>query len=321
MPGIEDPIRVGIATGAGPDTIVHSGGSISVGSPAASASSALSKLFKQDDEEDFGIAIDAGTGNDTVLLAGDSVVHDHIQLGDGHDTLHLSENATHNGHVLSGEGSDSISISDRGSFEIEHVVDHEHFLVNQGTLTIGRNQPVLDGVLQAEIHSGGSGKLVLSGTTQLSSEAQVVVKARPRAFQNSETFEILTAGTLDDSQFNASQIELPKDTPLVTFAAEVVKNDAAADAIEVTTSAQPIHKVAKNGLSAEVAGYLEKLRPNATGDLGELIGSFQLLDNSPCLPERLRQPEPAAVRRRDACRARFPGKVRPRPRTTDGRRS
>ncbi len=250
---------VAIDTGDGHDVIRNSGSIVTSTSMNGSVAT--------------GVGIDAGTGNDEVHLSGISSVEGRVDLGPDDDLLTLADEAAVIGVVGGGTGDDSVRIEDQGSFFIEEITENEHFLMDQGTLQLGVGVAVpASGSFRAEIYNGGFGQFLVEGTADLDGEATAI--ARPRVYVDGDVFPLLSAQAMQ-GQF--ASVILPPDSALVSFDSRYRFGILGRDLFEVVVGVEPFDTVATNRLQRAVARYLDQVAPGASGDLAEVLGTFQLL--------------------------------------------
>ena len=263
---------IGISTGDGDDIFLNAGtGSIAASTVIAGITAPAT-------------AISTGAGQDLVSLLDQSGITGHIDLGPDDDLLTLADAATVVGGVTGGTGTDTLRIEDRGTFALTAPVEMERLEVNQGILEFtGDYLFPADGFMQAEIYnpdSGdlGHGQLVINGETGLDGTATVT--ALPRIYTDGEALPLLSAesiGSEAEIPTGFATVTLPPDSALVSFGYDYRFGVAGRDLFEVTTAVDPFRAVARNSLQRALAGYLQRIAPAASGDLAEVIGTFQLL--------------------------------------------
>ncbi|MCK5382219.1 MAG: autotransporter domain-containing protein, partial [Gammaproteobacteria bacterium] len=259
----------GISMGDGDDTLLNAGtGSISASTVIAGITTPAT-------------AISTGAGQDQVSLLDQSSIAGRIDLGSGDDLLTLAGEATVAGTVTGSDGADTLRLEDRGSFFLPELQQNEHYQVDQGTLEVGTNLAIpADGSFRAEIYNPASGEpgfgqLVVNGVASLGGAANV--SAQPRIFTDGEEFPLLMADQFNNALPEFDTVNLPPDSALVNFGFDYRSDVAGQDLFEVTTAVDPFRTVARNSLQRAVANYLERIAPTASGDLAEVIGTFQLL--------------------------------------------
>ena len=260
---------IGADTGDGDDIVLNAGtGSVSASTTIAGITTTAT-------------AISTGVGQDQVSLLDQSGITGRIDLGPGDDLLTLAGGATVAGAVTGSEGSDTVRLEDRGSFFLPELQENEHYQVDQGTLEVAADMVIpADGSFRAEIYNPGVaepgfGQIVVDGVANLGGVANV--SALPRIFADGEDFPLLMAGQFNNGFPAFDTVNLPPDSALVNFGHDYRFDVAGRDLFEVTTAVEPFRTVARNSLQRTVAGYLERIAPTASGDLAEVIGTFQLL--------------------------------------------
>jgi outer membrane autotransporter protein len=303
--GTQSATAMGIGTGAGVDTVLNEG-EISVTAIAESVRATVEATgISMGDGDDIllnagtgsiaastviaditapATAVSAGAGQDQVSLQGQSSITGHIYLGLDDDLLTLADDATAVGEVKGGAGTDTLRIEDRGMFTLTAPVEMERLEINQGVLEFNGDYLFpADGFMQAEIYNPdtgdlGHGQLVINGEATLDGTAAVI--ALPRIYTDGESLPLLSAESIRieagiPTRFAA--VSLPPDSALVDFGYDYRFDVAGRDLFEVTTTVDPFRTVARNSLQRAVANYLERIAPSASGDLAEVIGTFQLL--------------------------------------------
>jgi len=260
---------IGISTGDDNDIVLNTGtGSVSASTTIAGITTPAT-------------AISTGAGQDQVSLLDQSNITGRIDLGTGEDLLTLAGAATVAGTVTGSEGSDTLRLEDRGRFFLPELQENEHYQVDQGTLDVGADMDIpADGSFRAEIYNpdvaeSGFGQLVVDGAASLGGTANV--SALPRIFTDGEDFPLLIAGEINNELPEFDTVNLPPDSALVNFGFGYRFDVAGRDLFEVTTAVDPFRTVARHSLQRTVAGYLQRIAPMASGDLAEVIGTFQLL--------------------------------------------
>jgi uncharacterized protein with beta-barrel porin domain len=265
----------GVRTGGGDDEIQNTG-TITTARTVGGVTSA-------------GTAIDAGGGNDVVLLGDASSASGDVDLGSGDDALNLVGAPIVNGSVRAREGSDALLFDGPGSFasplqDFERAIKRQegtyalpglptmqHLQVDQGTLQVGGDYAMSPAsTFQARVEADGTnGRLEVGGTATLDGNLNVVKGAG--YYLDGSEYEILSAGALAGA-FASEQ--LPEPTPLLSFG---VEQDPAS--LRVTASVQTLSSVAAQtgGPAARMAAYLDSLSPSATGEVAEMLGSLQEL--------------------------------------------
>ncbi|QTN22134.1 autotransporter outer membrane beta-barrel domain-containing protein [Rhizobacter sp. AJA081-3] len=263
----------GIRTGSGDDLIVNQGSIVATRTVGGVAMA--------------GIAIDAGAGNDTVVLGDGSVTRGDIDLGAGTDVLTMRGATVIEGTViddgsrlllqLNGNGSfggtvpaAAIAKRGEGTFALASLPSVQRLEVQGGTLEVaGDYRFRADGQFQATINGDGThGRLLLLGQAQLGGSYSVQHGSGP--FVNGTSYELLRAdgGFAEDTSFD--RIELPVSTRLVSF-----RSAQQAGAFSVTADVKSFATVAAGGNAEAVARQLDRVLPAARGDLRNTLGTLQ----------------------------------------------
>ncbi len=263
----------GIRTGSGNDLIVNQGSIVATRTVGGVAMA--------------GIAIDAGAGNDTVVLGDGSVTRGDIDLGAGTDVLTMRGATVIEGTViddgsrlllqLNGNGSfggtvpaAAIAKRGEGTFALASLPSVQRLEVQGGTLEVaGDYRFRADGQFQATINGDGThGRLHLLGQAQLGGSYSVQRGSGP--FVNGTSYELLRAdgGFAADTSFD--RIELPVSTRLVSF-----RSAQQAGAFSVTADVKSFATVAAGGNAQAVARQLDRVLPAARGDLRNTLGTLQ----------------------------------------------
>ena len=270
----ESGTAIGIETGSGNDTIVNNG--------------IITTTKTVEDVTSNGVAIRAGSGNDTVVLGNASSTTGHIELGTGDDTLHLVGAPTVTGNIDSGGGTNSLIFEGTGSFAnpLNGFVNAlkqgpgtytlpslptmtGKFEVRQGTLQVNSNyQMASSGTFQTTVNADGShGQLKVAGTAAL--DGALVVDKGPGSYVNGTTYDVVSASDVAgafDSQL------LPDPTALLNFSTTQTPTT-----FQVQANVAALSTVARNGVGASLAKYLDQAAPAANSDLARVLGDFQQL--------------------------------------------
>lgn len=268
-----DASAVGIRTGSGDDLIVNQGTIVATRTVGGVAMP--------------GIAIDAGAGNDTVILADGSVTRGDIDLGAGTDVLTMRGNIVVEGAViddgsrlqlqLNGNGSfggavpaAAITKRGEGTFSMAALPSVQRIEVQGGTLeAAGDYRFRTDGQFLATINGDGShGRLHLLGQAQLGGTYSVQRGSGP--FVNGTSYELLRADGGFAAGTSFERIELPASTRLVSF-----RSVQQADALSVTADVKSFTTVAAGGDAQAVARQLDRVLPASRGDLRNTLGTLQ----------------------------------------------
>lgn len=263
----------GIRSGSGDDRIVNLGSIVATRTLGGTTSA--------------GVAIEAGAGNDTVVLGDGSVTRGDIDLGAGTDVLLMQGSPVFEGTVvdegsrvtlaLAGSGSfggtlpaSVIRKQGPGTFSLATLPPVQRLEVQSGTLEIGSSYRFLgEGQFAATIHGDGScGRLHVRGQAQLGGGLRVERGAGP--FVNGSRYEVLRAdgGFAPGSSFE--RIELPAATPLLSFA-----STQADGSLAVTAQVKSFTTVAPGADAQAVARQLDRVLPGVRGDLSAALGTLQ----------------------------------------------
>jgi hypothetical protein len=282
---------VGIRTGGGDDTIINHG-TIETSTTVNGATA-------------LGVAIDAGAGNDTVILGNGSVTRGDIDLGSGTDTLLMRGTTIVEGTVMddgsrltleiSGSGSiggalhGSTAIKNgEGTFSIASLPSLQRIEVHQGTLQVESDYQFRgDGLFLATVSGSGSGRFHVLGQAQLGGSLRVQRGGGP--YVDGTTYEVLRAdgGFVAGTTFD--RIELPMSTRLVSFSAEQLP-----DAMRVQADVKSFTTVAPSRFTRSVARQLDRLLPVADGDLRQALGRIQDLSSDAEFAKAYTSMSPAA---------------------------
>lgn len=263
----------GIRSGSGDDRIVNLGSIVATRTLGGTTSA--------------GVAIEAGAGNDTVVLGDGSVTRGDIDLGAGTDVLLMQGSPVFEGTVvdegsrvtlaLAGSGSfggtlpaSVIRKQGPGTFSLATLPPVQRLEVQGGTLEIGSSYRFLgEGQFAATIQGDGSyGRLHVRGQAQLGGGLRVERGAGP--FVNGSRYEVLRAdgGFAPGSSFE--RIELPVATPLLSFA-----STQADGSLAVTAQVKSFTTVAPGADAQAVARQLDRVLPGVRGDLSTALGTLQ----------------------------------------------
>ena len=259
----------GIRSGSGNDVIVNNGW---IRAQAFGDSSAQS------------FAIHTGAGNDQVFLTGGSTTMGNVELGEGNDELFIVDTpAAMVGSLSGGIGADTLGVDGNATlngsvsgFETLTLYGNSHFDaiaingvsqlgVNNGQLKVGVGY-TLTGNFDVRINADGSGGQLSSvGVINLGGSLNVAKSGG--AYQNGSQWTLVSGGFLNNS---FTSVALP-NSGLINFSHGKVGNDYL-----ITAHVTSFSEVAGSADSA-VAGYLDSLVGDATGDLSLLIGQMQEL--------------------------------------------
>jgi outer membrane autotransporter protein len=234
-----------------------------------------------------GLGIDAGAGNDAVFLVDGSHITGDVTLGPGDDTLTLTGNPVINGQILAGEGTDTLLFDGAGSFS--HTMQQFNHAVKQGTgtysiagLTPLSQLDVREGILQINSDyqfpetglfksitrlDGSHGQLKIVGTGGL--DGTLAVERQQGLYRKHMTYDIITADALNGS---FGEVDLPDSTSLLKFSMQQTQ-----DRVQVSVTPQSYTSVASNKVERNIGEYLDRIIPQATGNLSNMLGTFQSL--------------------------------------------
>ncbi len=270
---------VGILGGSGNDVIVNEG---------EIATSVYTGVFGLGilGPSAHGIGIDAGAGDDMVILAdGSSLVGD-VLLGSGDDTLVLMGSPIVEGLIGADEGSNTLLLDGTGWFD-HHLEGFDRVMKQgPGTYTISGLTPVArldlrEGTLEIEGDyqfaeagllatvartDGSGGQLKITGTGALDGTLTV---EREQGLYRQATYDIVTAETLSGS---FDDVLLPESSPLLEFSMEQTP-----DRVQVSVTPQSYASVASNEAERDIGEHLDRIAPQATGNLANTLGAFQTL--------------------------------------------
>ncbi len=269
---------VGIQGGSGDDTIVNAGHiDTSTNSGVWDAIATLGT----------GIGIDAGEGNDTVVLADGSSISGDAVLGDGDDTLALIGSPMVNGLILAGDGADALLLDGAGHFGhnlwgFNHVtkqgagtyavtgLDSPTTLeIKQGTLEIDNDFEFAATSSFSTVTNpdGSCGQLNIGGAGGL--DGTLAVEREDGLFREQVSYDIITANTLSGT---FSEVLLPEPAPLLEFSMEQTS-----DRVRISATPRSYASVASNEVARNVGEYLDRIAPQATGELPNTLSIFQTL--------------------------------------------
>jgi outer membrane autotransporter protein len=141
--------------------------------------------------------------------------------------------------------------------------------LNDGTLQVNSDLQLADnGYLQTKINNNEkNGQLLVVGEVGLAGTMNVT--AAPYAYRHGETFDVISAVNIVN-KFDTEN--LPAPTPLLSFETHQFPT---LWQIEATTNS--FTTVATNPVEKAIAKSLDTILPTSTGDLSNVIGTFQLL--------------------------------------------
>ncbi|MEA3357850.1 MAG: autotransporter domain-containing protein [Thermodesulfobacteriota bacterium] len=163
----------------------------------------------------------------------------------------------------------SIILQNAGVSIISHLDAVEGIELNDGTLQVNSDLQLTDkGYLQTKINNNGiSGQFLVMGELGLAGKMDVI--AAPYAYRNGETFDVISALDIVD-KFDT--VNLPASTPLLRF--ETLQFS---DLWQIEVTTKNFTTVATNPVEKAIANSLDTILPTSSGDLSNVLGSFQLL--------------------------------------------
>ncbi|MFW6060252.1 MAG: autotransporter domain-containing protein [Phycisphaeraceae bacterium] len=226
-----------------------------------------------------GDGIDTGEGDDLVRLLDTSSINSSITLGEGDDTIAFAGTATFD-TITGGAGLDTVRLEDRETRSLapSHIQSIERWEVNQGTVDYTGDVTIVHGgALRSELFNGTSGKLDVSGQVEIRTGSEITVVAKPQLYHDGDTFDVLVAddvsGEFEDETLPASRV---LDAHL----------NYLSDGVQVEMEVTPFMEAARhNPVQSSVGSYLDRITPDATGDMAEVIGEFQQLSDQPDIDE------------------------------------
>ena len=266
---------IGIRTGSGNDTIINRG--------TIETSRTLNGVTS------VGTAIDAGAGNDTVILGDASVTNGDIDLGSGSDTLSMEGTPVINGSIIDELSSLTLAFNNSGSyagslpgyravkngvgtFTLSTLPQMVYLEMNQGTLQLNNNYDFHEqGTFQATLYGDGShGQFLVNGAAALHGQMNIV--RGHGAYRDGTTYDVLSArdGFTPGSGFNG--IALPEDRPLLHFELQQTANS-----VQLTSDVKSFTTVATPGNAMAVARNLDTILPTVSGELSDTLGIVQTL--------------------------------------------
>ena len=266
---------IGIRTGSGDDTIINRG--------------TINTSQTTNGVTTTGVAIDAGAGNDQVILGDGSITNGLIDLGSGTNTLTLEGTPVLNGGIVDGQSSLTlqflndgsydgalpgvVAIKDgQGTFTLSMLNRMERLEVRRGTLYLTRDYQFLpQGAFVATVYGDGSnGQFRIGGLAQLG--GSFAVQRGGGAYRDGTTYDVLLAdsGITPGSAF--ASIELPDPTRLLSFGMQQL-----ADRIRIDAAVKPFVTVAMTANQMSMARNFDRILPSVTGDLNAALGTIQTL--------------------------------------------
>lgn len=272
---------VGILGGGGNDLIVNEGTiTTSMHSGVWSAGNLVAGAVP-------GIGIDAGAGNDTIVLADGSSIDGGVDLGTGDDTLALTGSPIVNGRIVAGVGTDTLLLDGSGflghnlqgfshamkqgagTYAVSGLSPLARMEIAAGTLEIDSDYQFSEAGLFTTVArpNGDCGQLKIVGTGDL---AGTLAVTREQGFYRARTtYDIVAAGALNGS---FGEVQLPAATALLEFSMH-----QGPDRVQISVTPQRFASVASNEEERTIGEYLDRIAPDATGGLSNMLGAFQVL--------------------------------------------
>lgn len=234
-----------------------------------------------------GCDIDAADGNDTIILTGGSTITGDVTLGPGDDTLTLTGNSVVHGQILAGEGTDTLLLDGTGSlgssiegfdhatkqgvgtYTISELMPVTELEVREGILEIDSDYPFHETGLFTTVARllGDYGQLKINGRGDL--DGKLAVEREQGLYREHMTYDIITTDALYGS---FSEVILPESKPLLEFSMEQTS-----DRVRISVSPHSYASVASNKVERSIGECLDRIMPQATGDLSTVLGTFQAL--------------------------------------------
>ena len=272
---------VGILGGSGDDVIVNEGDIAT--SMYAGVWSGIGALVPSVP----GIGIDAGAGDDMVVLTDGSSISGGVDLGTGDDTLALTGSPVVDGQILPGAGTDTLLFDGPGSlghnlqgfsramkqgagtYAVSGLMPLARMEVRGGTLEIDSDYQFSEAGLFTTIArpDGDCGQLNIVGMGDLA--GTLAVTREQGFYRQRTTYDIVTADALNGS---FGEVQLPAPTSLLEFSMH-----QAPDRVQVSVTPQSFASVASNEAERTIGEYLDRIAPDATGGLSDMLGAFQVL--------------------------------------------
>jgi outer membrane autotransporter protein len=248
---------IAILSGSGNDTIIN-------------ADNGILKTTVAGVEGD-GTGIDAGSGNDLVQLLDTSAVTGSVMLGEGDDVIAFSDASSTSGMIMGGSGQDTLRLDDQRRLDLlsGNLSSIELFEANQGTIAVDGDYTLLDGGgFQVELYAGGYGQLAVNGAAAIGVQSDLTVIASRRIYFGGDIFDVLVGDTVSGT-FATENLSSSR---FLSFDVNYLPAE-----VQVAANVLPFAAAASNKLQRAVGGYLDRIAPAATGDLAEVISTFQFL--------------------------------------------
>jgi outer membrane autotransporter protein len=290
---------IGIRTGIGADVVVNSGlvlaDSLAAASGAThSTANAYATAIQTGDDADHvtnegngvidtrianvfgaGIGIDTGAGDDIVELRDQSTVRGTVMLGSEDDILSFAGEAGVEGVIDGMTGRDTLRITDDRTLSLlsADLLNVENHDLGRGHLALDGDYTILDGGgLGTEIHSDSHGRMEVFSDVTIGASTIANVATEVRLFADGEFFDLLSSDRIIN---DFSEVNLPEDSPFVRFRSRYLRGGVS-EQFRVEVDVDPFAAHSRNRLDNNVARYVDRLVPGATGDLEQLLGNLQL---------------------------------------------
>ncbi len=273
----------GILTGAG-DDIVRNTGSLSVlvfRDGIASADLAIDtgagddELFLGDGSLIVG-SVTLGEGDDRLVLSGTPAIVDasgaaiNVDAGSGTDTLVLAGAGAYGGTPLSIERA---AKTGPGTYQLPSLASLQGLGIDEGTLRLDSGYSFdPEGVFSTVIYADGRhGQLDLTGPASL--EGALGVERRGTRFiADGTSYTVLQAGGGIDGDF--AEVSLPESRPLLAFSLA-----QSSDSVRVVANAASFDTVTANPLYRIIAGNVFRSAPAGDSDFLGVLGILQTLED------------------------------------------
>ena len=253
------------------------------------------EYYPSGSDEGTGIAIDTGAGDDMVVLADGSNIGGSVYLGAGDDTLTVTGIPVFNRYspIYPGGGVDTVVFDGTGSLAgYAYSLDFENMLkLGSGTYTIPytlrvtESLEVREGILEVTdlqfsptsrfrtvaTLDGSYGQLKSIGFAALILDGTLAVERETGLYQQPRTYDIITSSILPI--YGAfDEVQLPESGPLLEFSME--QNS---DSVQISVTPKSFASAASNKTESSIGQYLDRITPQATGELYDILSKFQVL--------------------------------------------
>jgi outer membrane autotransporter protein len=284
----------GILTGAGNDILRNNG--------LVSATRLVNGVTESQ------LAIDLGDGDDMLYLGADAEIVGSVSLGEGNDTLVLTGSPVVRNiadapvDVNLGGDSETLMLMGAGEFMSNVTGVSQASKQGAGTYRITRLQPLAtlaidEGVIELADPDSGysfspgsqystyvnfdlrdqpelrSGQLLVAGDVSL--DGAIDVERRGEDYiANDSRFLVVGAG--GDLTGGFVDVTLPEPKPLLAFELET---DTDAGAVNVVVDSPSFATVTRNPVYDQIGLGFDRLAPEATGDLEDVLGTLQQMES------------------------------------------